>query len=270
MYTSPVNMLTFVIPVRHPANASDWNDHMRRLAQTARSIAAQTDDRWRAVVVANNEAELPPLPHGFSVARVDFPANERHDMNGAEIEAVYDAVRWDKGRRLLAGLLAAPPSTFVMFVDDDDLVSRHLVAFAAKHAGENGWYVRDGYVWGDGGSAVYRYRDFSRFCGTSHIVRTDLYAAPPDASSATAAYVKRMLGSHVFIESHLREAGTPLAPLPFRGAVYRIGHAGAHSRSSSLRRHFFGRDIFVHPRALLSRLFRLRPLSRGLRRDFFG
>lgn len=65
---------------------------------------------------------------------------------------------------------------------------------------------------------MYLHPDFSRFCGTSHIVRADLYAVPERFEEASESFVKRMLGSHVFIEEHLRASGSPLAPLPFPGA----------------------------------------------------
>ena len=41
--------------------------------------------------------------------------------------------------------------------------------------------------------------------------------------------VKDMLGSHRRIRDILKSKGVPLQPLPFRGAVYRVGNAGSHS-----------------------------------------
>src|SRR4051812_47151661 len=84
-------VVTFVIPVRHPDNARNWPALIARLAETARSIAAQTDDGWRAIVVANSGAELPPLPAGFDTVRVTFPPNPLYDLTNDNREAVYDA-----------------------------------------------------------------------------------------------------------------------------------------------------------------------------------
>ena len=61
------DILTFIIPIRHQANAKDWGALKANLVQTMRSIAGQSDPRWRGFVVANNGADLPPLPRGFSV-----------------------------------------------------------------------------------------------------------------------------------------------------------------------------------------------------------
>ena len=56
--------LTFIIPVRHQDNARDWALLKANLTQTAASIASQTHPGWRALVVANEGADLPDLPAG--------------------------------------------------------------------------------------------------------------------------------------------------------------------------------------------------------------
>jgi hypothetical protein len=263
-------MLTFVVPIRHPANATNWSESMRRLQQTLRSVAAQRHPAWRAVVVANDGADLPPLPDGVGVVRVGFAPNPRHDRRSADQETVYDAFRLDKGRRVLAGMLRAPGATHFMILDDDDLVSERLAGFVAAHADANGWFLQEGYVWEDGGRVVYRHPRFSRLCGSSHIVRADLYRLPSRMEEADEGWIKRTLGSHRFIHEDLERAGTPLAPLPFPGAVYRIGHSGAHSQSGGLLRTFLlTRDLLASPRALLATAARLRPLTRTLRDEFF-
>jgi hypothetical protein len=68
----------------------------------------------------------------------------------------------------------------------------------------------------------------------------------------------------------LEKAQTPLARLPFVGALNRVGHASPVSRSRMVVRQFFNRDLLKHPRELLRRVSRLRLLTPALRRDFFG
>ena len=263
--------LTFIVPVRHQSNARDWSELKRNLAQTLASLAAQTTPSWRAIVVANHGAELPPLPRNVEVKRVDFPPNLLHERGAAEQEAFYEAVRLDKGRRILAGMLHAGPTGYFMVVDDDDFVSRRLAEFVSTHHGRNGWAIKDGYIWPNGGRMLYRHPNFSRFCGSSHIVRADLYDLPARFEDADESFVKRMLGSHVFIEEHLRVSGTPLAVLPFPGAIYRVGHAGAHSRSRGLLRTFFLTKRNVrNPARLVAEALRLRILGSRVRREFFG
>jgi len=188
-----------------------------------------------------------------------------------DLEAFRDACRLDKGRRVLAGILEADKTGHVMVVDDDDFVSRRLTSFVAGYPGKNGWYVQSGYLWGDGGRLIYEYADFSRFCGTSHIIRADLYELPASVAAADPAYIRKMFGSHIFIREYLAARGQALEPLPFVGAVYRIGHAGAHSKSPGLiKQVFFKRELLKNPLKLVGRFSRLRLLGAAVRGQFWG
>ena len=264
------NIVTFVIPVRHQENARDWPQLKRHLSETVSSISRQTKPEWKAVIVANYGADLPELPPGFEVKRVDFPPNQLHERGKSDREDFYNALRLDKGRRVLAGMLHAGEMEYVMIVDGDDFVSCNLTSFVAANPHANGWYIRDGYVW-SGGNLLYLYPKFSILCGSSHIVRADLYHLPARFEDADDAYIRRMLGSHIFIDDHLNAAGTPLAPLPFAGAVYRTGHDEAHSRSDTILKMFFWhKDVLRKPRRLPRRLFRLRVRTKRLRQEFFS
>ena len=267
----PDSVLTFVIPIRHPRNSKDWPALKHRLAETIRSIAGQDDPRWRAIIVANKGSDLPPLPDKFELKQVDFPPNPMVEQNGSDLETFRDSFRFDKGRRALAGILDADRSGYLMIVDDDDFVSCRLTSFVATHQGGSGWYVRDGYVWRDGGSLMYKYADFSKFCGTSHIVRAALYELPASIEAADPDYLRRIFGSHIFIREYLAERGERLEPLPFAGAVYRIGHAGAHSKSPGLIKQFFlKRELLKNPLKIAGRFARLRLLDADVRRQFWG
>lgn len=264
-------VLTFIIPLRHPKNSPDWPSLKRRLAQTIRSIAGQDDARWRAIIVANEGSDLPALPSKFEVKKVSFPPNPMFEQGMNDREVFRDSVRLDKGRRVLAGILAADRNNYSMVVDDDDFVSCRLTGFAAGQPGGNGWYMQSGYIWGEGGKLIYEHADFWKFCGTSHIVRTALYELPTSVEAADPDCIRRIFGSHVVVRGYLEARGKPLDPLPFAGAVYRIGHAGAHSRSPGLvRQVFFRREILKNPFELVQRFSRLRLLSAGVRRQFWG
>jgi glycosyltransferase involved in cell wall biosynthesis len=268
---APASVLTFVIPLRHPHNSPDWPALKRRLAETMRSIAGQDDGRWRAIIVANRGSDLPPLPGKFELKQVDFPPNPMFEQGHNDRDAFLDSCRVDKGRRVLAGILEADRTSYVMVVDDDDFVSSRLTSFVADHLGESGWYVRDGYIWGDGGRLIYQYADFSMYCGTSHIVRTALYELPASVEAADPDYLRKIFGSHVFVREYLERRGEPLKPLPFVGAVYRVGHAGAHSKSVGLiRQVFFRRELLRNPLKVAGRFARLRLLDATVRRQFWG
>jgi hypothetical protein len=265
------NILTFIIPVRHQDNAPSWQNVKRHLSDTILSISRQQGDGWKAIIVANQGAELPDIPKGFEVTRVDFPPNKLYTQGNAEQEDFYDAFRIDKGRRVLAAMLQAGEIGHVMIVDDDDFISRRLTSFVRANPEANGWYIRDGYIWSDGGRLLYRSADFFRLCGTSHIVRADLYQIPPSLEAADETYIRRMLGSHRFICDYLDAAGTPLAPLPFIGAVYRTGHAESYIGSSTiLKQYFLRKDLLKTPRELARRALRLKLKNRRIEQEFFG
>lgn len=264
--------MTFLIPVRHYANARDWSLLKSNLRQTVASIAAQTHGDWRGLIIANEGSDLPPLPERFSVEWVQFPPNDMHELKAsATREQFYDAFRIDKGRRVLSGMLRARDSRFFMIVDDDDFVSSRITQHAVDHPHANGWTVNHGYIWSDRGQWLLEHDEFNTICGTSLIVRSDLYALPQRFEDASPDYIKSMLGSHVQLHHILEERNTPLQPLPFRGAVYRIGQAGSHSQAPGiLRKYFLNRQALRKPSQLMRDVQRLRILNRELRQQFFG
>ena len=263
-------VVTFIIPVRHQDNAKDCPALGGRLMQTVQSIASQTHASWRGLIVANVGAQIPALPQGFEVVRVTFPPNQLHDLGAGDKEAMYDAFRWDKGRRVLSGMIAAGPTGYFMIVDDDDFVSRDITAHAANNYGANGWTIENGYIWSEGGRLAFLHSHFASFCGTSHVIRSDLYEVPSSVAAASEDYVKTMLGSHVRIEAILAAKGSPLQSLPFPGAIYRVGHAGAHSKSRGMIRNFVvNKSTLRSPQLFLTNVSKLRFISKGMA-DAFG
>lgn len=267
-------MLVFVIPVQHPSSAGNWPLVRSLLPRTIRSACAQREGPFRTVVVVNRGVAMPELPRGAEIAWVDFEPPDpppRRELFPDE-ESWRDVIRFDKGRRVLAGILHARDTldvTHVMTVDADDFVSNRLAGHVARHAGANGWYVRTGYVWSGGGSWLYRYPEFFLYCGTSHLVRIDLLRLPDRVETADPEYVRWMIGSHKALARRLVESGTPLDPLPFPGAIYRIGHAGSATNSKGLRRTFFPRwQLRADPVEYVRRLGRLRRLTPEIRAEF--
>jgi len=265
-------MLTFIIPVRHPKNAKNWDALKSRLAQTMSSIANQTTHNWQAIIVANIGSDLPPLPERFSIEWVDYPPNPKHDrVAGEDVEQLHDFFRLDKGRRVRAGILAATKTTFFMIVDDDDFVSARLAEHVEKHSTDNGWYIERGYVWSEESPIVILIKRFFLMCGTSHIVRANLFDYEALRASETSDYVKGMLGSHISIAKKLADSGTPLSPLPFTGAVYRVGHAGAHSNSGGLFRTFIAnKKTLRNPLRVMEAVLATRWVTSSTRAEFFG
>lgn len=264
-------LLTFVIPVRHPYNARNLPQSRAYLEQTIKSISAQTSSNWQCIIVANEKADLPPLSEKFQACFVDFPPNDLHEQGDAERDVFYEAIRLDKGRRLLAGMLKTLDTQYFMVVDDDDFIHRDLVSFVSQNKGGNGWFFQTGYVWTDGGNVVYKHPEFYKFCGTSHIIRADLLNLPDRFEYASDDYIRQVLGTHLFIDKNMEGKGTPLSPLPFPGAIYRIGHDSAHSKSLGLFKTFiFRKKCIRQPHLILQRLGKMRTLSANIRQKFFG
>jgi hypothetical protein len=266
-----MTMLTFLIPVRHPNNSPDWSRLKANLEQTIASIAGQDHNDWRAVIIANEGSDLPSLPERFEVEAVDFSPNMLHEMFTAATHDVLDAFRFDKGRRVLRGMLRARDSRFFMIVDDDDFVSARLTRFVADHSDSNGWKVDLGYVWDDGGRLLLQHNEFNRLCGTSLIIRADHYDLPPRFEDASSDYIKDMLGGHRRIAEILARQDKPLASLPFRGAIYRVGHSGSHSRTPRiLRKYFLNSESIRRPSQWIGDLGRIRFVNAHIRREFYG
>ncbi|WP_298933747.1 galactosyl transferase [uncultured Ramlibacter sp.] len=262
--------LTFIIPVRHQDNARDWSRLKANLAQTVASISNQADGDWNGVIVANEGADLPDLPDRFRVEWVQFGPNLMHEKGGGSTEDFLDAFRIDKGRRVLKGMLSSRDSRFFMIVDDDDFVSSRLAGFVAQHTEAPGWTVNLGYIWDDGGNLLLQHDKLNHVCGTTLIVRSDLYGLPQRFEDASQDYIKTMLGSHRRIDDILTARATPLRQLPFRGAIYRVGHAGSHSQAPKiLRKYVWNWGALRRPQQLLN-LLRLRPVDTAVRKEFFG
>jgi hypothetical protein len=265
------SILTFIIPVRHPDNSRNWSCLKSNLSQTIKSIAGQDSNLWKAVIVANEGADLPAVPQGVEIKWVTFSPNRLHEQGSADDEQFFDAFRIDKGRRVLAGMLHARPRGHVMIVDDDDFVSCRLATFVAKNRECPGWHLAAGWVWRESGKIAYLSPNFNKLCGTSHIIRADLYKLPQALDEAPDVYVRRMLGSHRFIEDYLSDAGSPLRPLPFPGAVYRVGHPGSFIRSKGILRQFFiNRNSLKSPLDVIRDLSCIHVVTGAFRKEFFG
>lgn len=282
-------MLTFVIPIRHPSSIAEPDVAKALMAETFASVAAQTHPDWRCVIAAEADAALPELPAGFEVVWTDIPAPDMPDIR-LDKRGNRQAVRMDKGARIMTALVAAQPEGHVMVVDYDDFISRRLAAHCAEHPDADGWYVESGWLYG-GGAFVNAYPEkFSRLCGTSILVHSRLLRIPQTPGDIDFDYAGRMLGDHVFIRPELEEAGTPLVPLPFPGAIYRVGHRNSASLSVPMLSRVtntaimrsqdgFGSQTkywlrflrnFRMPGEILQGLTRFRPVTRSLRQEFFG
>ena len=247
--------LTFIIPVRDPQGVANWKEVRHLISATLASLAQVSGDT-RILVVASKGTELPKLPSIAQLIEVDIPYRPLPPTEGPQR---HDAVRADKGLRVLAALTAVRPQGHVMVVDYDDYVSRRLGDLVASNPEATGWLVEKGLMY-DGGPVVYTLpRGFHRTCGTSIIVRADLLPIGEQPSDVHMETVKRTLGSHRFLPADLEQKGTPLTPVPFIGAVYRVGNRDSTSPSATIPEKVLPRNAIRRPHHLVRYLSRLRP-----------
>ena len=226
-------MLAFITSVRHPRNSGDYARVEALLAETLRSVFRQTAP-YSVWVVGNRRPD--GLPRDVHWVQVDFDAPSALDGPRTGVAAVLR----DKGSKLATGLLAARESSpdHVMFLDADDLVSRHLAALSHGNPDAPGWRIEHGYRWAADRGAIRRQAEFHRHCGSGCVVRPDLYDLPPDlrAGASQAELMARLgdrlerwFGSHLYLTDDLEAAGHPLAAAPFPGALYRVSTGENHS-----------------------------------------
>ncbi|MCV7414247.1 glycosyltransferase family 2 protein [Mycolicibacterium litorale] len=220
--------------LRHPQNSGDYGRVERLLDDTLKSLLRQDHDDFGIWVVGNRRPAH--LPDGVHYVEVGFPPPSAK----AGPRTGRAAVLLDKGTKLVIGLLAArrAGASHVMFVDADDFVSRRLSGLVAGDPRANGWFVERGWRYNAERAAVRPQRRFHTRCGTAHIVRTDLFGELTDLhEESTQAQLQdtlgdrleRVFGSHLHIADDLARAGTPLRPIPFPAALYRLGTGENHS-----------------------------------------
>lgn len=263
--------ITFVIPVRHPETLRNPDAQIRILSGCFSSVAAQSEDNWRAVVVANEGTPLPDLPNGFEVVWVAYEPNPQHDLNRHDFEAAMQWFRLDKGRRVWSGMKSFPDTKYFMILDDDDFVSRRITSFVRANCDRNGWFINMGYGMDPGGSWAFELHRFHKICGSSHIVRADLYDLPDADDPSFADYVRKWLGSHGATTEHFADRDAPLVPLPFHGAVYLVNNPNSHSRSNKMiRQYLLNKDTLRRPWSLPEKLQRLTLVNAAFRTEFLG
>jgi hypothetical protein len=262
-------MLKFLVPVRHQSGVSDWSEIARNLKMTLASIAGQTHSDWRCLVVANEGADLPTMPAGCEVLRIDAPYKPL-PPRAPEREAYEAAIRADKGMRLWAGLNHMEPGGFVMVTDYDDFVHRDLARLVAENPDNpSGWYIEEGYLYTEGSGVMRRRSEFHTVCGTSNIVRDELLRRAP-AGESLDFHIKRRLGSHVSIVADAAKWGMEMQPVPFPAAIYRAGYGQQVSGYRGVWKSILANLNPLHPQKMFETIASVTPITSTIRRNFWG
>jgi len=163
------------------------------------------------------------------------------DLQLLRVPFARPADRWegsrDKGRkrRFIGAWLRETlecPSTYVMFLDADDLVHERLVAHVLD--GHSGSYVvDDGYVFAaDTGLLVRRRQRFTEICGSSFVCRFERDELPRSWKDESALFSQFGVApdqpGHSEYPRVADRAGRPPAPVPFPGVLYLVNHGESH------------------------------------------
>lgn len=213
-------MLVFVIPLQSIAVSNSWERVSQLFDKCIQSVCQQTSPHFHAIVVCHEKPNITFKHPQISYVEVDFPVP---DITNGTVRDIISRKDTDKGRKLLRGLVAAQEfnPTHTMLLDADDYISKRLAEFVYQHRQANGWFINKGYRYIPGSRWIYKKSSgFNTMCGSCNIIRNDLNRIPekPEYNRGYGYY--KFYIDHAKVIKVLAEAGTPLEPMPFLGAVY--------------------------------------------------
>ncbi len=211
-------MLVFVVPLKSRKASKSWEKVCQLFERTVKSICNQTSDQFRAVIVCHDKPSISFHHPHITYLEVDFPTF--HNMD-------YEQQKDDQRRKVAIGQLYAAEfnPSHTMKVDADDLISNRLVEFVEKHPKSYGWYFESGYEYEYGKNFIYlRSSNFYRHCGTSNILRYDLWEWPKNPEELDSDSLFQSFQCHVKTREIMAKKNTPVTALPFPGAIYNIKH----------------------------------------------
>lgn len=202
-------MLTFVIPLKSRKASKSWDYVSKLFERCVKSVCNQTSSNFKAIVVCHDKPHLEFTHPSLTYIQVDLP----------EPDSSFGAKTLDRDKKVVIGLTLAQKfqPSHVMVVDADDCVSKRLTEFVEQNSQCNGWFIDKGYQYQDGSKSIRLIKNFYRVCASCNIIKLDLQALP-ESTKFDSPY--EYIVSHEQLRGSLEEKGTPLAPLPFVGAVY--------------------------------------------------
>ena len=221
--------IAVIVPLMAPEIAKDWSYVQFCLNRTLASVLASSGVDFRIYVICQSRPE-----QMMQDARIEFLQAENPLPNPED----KDEKRNDKGLKIMMGVRKAAEykPDYIMRIDADDLLSRHLFEYVAQTPGYDAFFVNRGYEWQEGSSIISTRRHFHQYCGTCFISRygADLY--PYWIGYATSG--ERICDqSHTAIEQVLREKKYKLHYINQPMVVYITGgNDQLRNRNLSIRR----------------------------------
>ena len=244
-------MLVFLIPLKAKASAADWTRVSRLCERTLMSACAQTCPDFRIILSCTDLPETGFTHPNLIIEQHEYPPVDRHCRQSQSLDKVLKLSRASGRAREFA-------PCHVMVLDADDLVSRRLAGFVDGLADPMSWRIDHGWLYQEGSRWIWRHRDLSSVCGSTHLVYCepeDLPAAPEQGELLLTAHIP-----HTEITHELARRGREIRPLPFPGTIYSAAHGDNWSEGYMFQRRSW--------RTHLQRLSRMRPLTTRIRREF--
>lgn len=253
-------MLVFVVPLRNPETAKNWERCNALCQQTVRSALNQIDGDVRVIVVCKDFT--PDVEDDrLTIIRRPFPTPKNN----------WEDQHHDKYAKLAHGMIEARKYSpcYIMKLDADDLLDRRLSQIVNKSRRKPGYYISRGYRWSEGSKFVLPVDSFHLQCGSSNIIWCERDELPNSPEDNMQAFPIMRLGHNITVAEY-ESIGTPLTPILSRYAIYRGGHGEnltAHFIQSGIGHNRPNWKFYV---GQFLRLADLRPFTPAMRRDFFG
>jgi hypothetical protein len=178
----------------------------------------------------------------------------------------------DKYRKIAHALMEARKYApcYVMKLDADDLVGRHLSDVVNRTRHKPGYYLARGYVWRDGSSFVRPVdENFHLNCGSSNIIWCEPDQLPASLNDDMSSFPIMRFGHNITVAAY-QKLGTPLMPIALRSAIYRAANGENISSLLAPAGTIHNRPNWKFYVGRLLKLAELRPLTPSIRQDFFG
>lgn len=111
-------------------------------------------------------------------------------------------------------------------------------------------------------------RAFHYLCGTSLIIRADLFNLPLRIEDLSDDEIKNVFGSHIKVIDYFYDRGVSLKALPFHVTIYRVGYGGSHSLSPKFFKFIFNKKMILRPHLFFLNLLSLRLFTDSIKKEF--
>lgn len=145
-------MVHFIMPLRSPKVANDWDVVSKLCIKSIQSIKRQTDKSYRIHLVCND------LPHNIEITN-----KMRVTKKDFKIPKTKDDMMSDKGEKKKVAISTANLSIgdTVIVLDPDDRVDKSLVKYLENEAKSDVCVIKNGHVWPHNKNYIFRWSNLS-------------------------------------------------------------------------------------------------------------